>query len=258
MSALPATRQAKGFSMKSGHDVSEIKTWIEKADSVVVLTGAGVSTDSGIPDFRSAAGIYADSRNNEVFDLSAFTRDPSGFYRFAQTFYPQVYRARPNVAHTVPLTWQGEGRILTTVTQNVDDCHQRAGASPVHTLHGSVRTSQCLACRQSVLTETLLPCIARGDSPVCSCGGVFKPDIVFFGEMLPEDAWNASAQAIQHADVLVVLGTSLNVYPAASLPAYRHQTTRLVIINRDATPLDGQADAVIHDDLSAVMPSLVL
>lgn len=229
--------------------IEQLREWMKSAERIVALTGAGISTGSGIPDFRSAAGIYADEKNVNVFDLDAFRRDPSIFYTFARTFYPQVRDAQPNIAHRTLAAMQN----VTVVTQNVDDYHQRAGSSPVYTVHGNHLHSTCLGCGDQVETERLFPIIERGQIPWCECGGVYKPDITFFGEMLPEFAWNASVRAMGEADLVLVLGTSLAVYPAASLPGYRPWNARLAIVNRDPTPLDHEAQLVIHDDLCEVM-----
>lgn len=222
----------------------------------MALTGAGISTGSGIPDFRSASGIYSNRENINVFDLNAFIRDPSIFYTFARTFYPQVRDARPNAAHCALADWQRHGKDVVVVTQNVDDYHQRAGSTPVYTVHGNHIHSTCRNCGDRVVTETLYPIIEQGEIPCCPCGGVYKPDITFFGEMLPEYDWDASVDAISRCDLLLVLGTSLVVYPAAALPGYRPWNARMVIINHDPTALDQEAQLVIHDDLCGIMEAV--
>ncbi len=236
--------------------VEQLAEWVREAKSIAALTGAGISTASGIPDFRSAGGIYSDDRNVNVFDLDAFRRNPAIFYNFARNFYPQVRDARPNAAHRALAAWQASGRKITVITQNVDDYHQRAGSSPVYTLHGNHIHSSCQSCGVRIETEELFPTIESGDIPHCACGGIYKPDITFFGEMLPEYDWNASVAAICAADLVLVLGTSLVVYPAASLPACRSWNAKLVIINHDPTPLDSEAQLVIHEDLCEVMGDL--
>ena len=229
---------------------------VERARSIAVLTGAGISTASGIPDFRSAGGLYADKRNVNVFDMDAFRRDPSIFYNFAREFYPKVRDASPNAAHHKLAAWGRSGEKVSVITQNVDDYHQRAGSNPVYTVHGSFITSTCCSCGERTETEKLFPSIQQGEIPHCRCGGIFKPDITFFGEMLPEYDWNASAKAISESDLLLVIGTSLTVYPAARLPDYKHMNTPMVIINRDPTPLDDKASLVFHEDICEVMEAL--
>jgi NAD-dependent deacetylase len=236
--------------------VKQLSEWIRSAERIVAVTGAGISTGSGIPDFRSASGIYSNSQNVNVFDLNAFIRNPSIFYTFARRFYPQVHNAEPNTAHRALSDWQLQGKDVVVVTQNVDDYHQRAGSSPVYTVHGNYIHSTCRKCGDRVETETLFPRIEQEDIPCCSCGGVYKPDITFFGELLPEYDWNASVDAISRCDLLLVLGTSLLVHPAAALPGYRSLNARMVIINRDPTPLDSEAQLVIHEDLCEVMETV--
>lgn len=234
----------------------KLSAMLDCADSIAVLTGAGISTASGIPDFRSAGGLYADHRNVNVFDMGAFIKRPSIFYDFAREFYPKVRDAAPNDAHHKLAEWGSSGRAVSVITQNVDDYHQRAGSNPVHTVHGSFITSTCCACGEQRQTETLFATIQAGEIPHCHCGGVFKPDITFFGEMLPEQDWNASIAAITRADLLLVIGTSLSVFPAARLPDYRSRDAELVIINRDRTALDSKASLIFNDDICAVMQAL--
>lgn len=231
------------------NSVEQLSEWIKEAKSIVALTGAGISTGSGIPDFRSASGIYSGGGNRNVFDLRAFDRTPEFFYLFARKFYPQVRDAQPNAAHRALAALNN----CTIVTQNVDDYHQRAGSDPVYTVHGNFIHSTCQSCGGQTETEELFPIIGNGDVPHCACGGVYKPNITFFGEMLPEYDWTESVKAISEADLVLVLGTSLTVHPAASLPGYRSWNAKLVVINNDATPLDSEAQLVIHDDLCEVM-----
>ncbi len=234
-------------------NIKNLADAIRAAKSIAVLTGAGISTGSGIPDFRSASGIYSDTKNVNVFDLSAFKRDPSIYYNFAKTFYPQVRDAKPNSAHQILAKWQNEGKQICVITQNVDDYHQRAGSAPVYTVHGNYIQSTCQKCGATTETEDLFEIIERGEIPHCICGGVYKPDITFFGEMLPEYDWSMSVKKINEADLVLVIGTSLSVYPAASLPEYRAPTAKLAIINRDSTHLDNEAEFVINDEICAVL-----
>ncbi|WP_372845615.1 NAD-dependent deacetylase [Pontiella sp.] len=233
--------------------IERLSEWVRSATSIVALTGAGISTASGIPDFRSASGIYSIERNVEIFDLDVFLRDPSIFYAFARKFYPQVRDARPNAAHRALAALDH----ITVVTQNVDDYHQRAGSDPVYTVHGNHIFSTCQSCGAEIETEVLFPIIERGDIPHCVCGGVYKPNITFFGERLPETDWQAAVQAMTQADLVLVVGTSLSVFPAAYLPDYRPLNARLAIINRDPTPLDGEAQIVIRDDICDVLGRVV-
>ncbi len=212
-----------------------------------------MSTASGIPDFRSASGIYSDARNVNVFDLDEFIRNPEPFYCFAREFYPKVLAAKPNKAHLALAGWEAAGKRIEIATQNVDDFHQRAGSKAVYPVHGTFLRSTCVQCHSSCRTADFTEAILGGVIPRCSCGGVIKPDITFFGEMLPVDAWEKSACAMATADLVLVLGTSLQVYPAAALPGYRRSDAILIVVNREPTPLDERAYAAIQGDLSDVM-----
>lgn len=250
----------RGLGCISGYmtnpDIQLLGEWIASAKSIAVLSGAGISTASGIPDFRSAGGIYSNDRNVNVFDLNAFRQNPSIFYNFARVFYPKVRNARPNAAHLALANWQRRGKNVTVITQNVDDYHQRAGSNPVYCVHGNYIYSSCQSCGARTKTSELQGIIATGKIPHCVCGDVFKPDITFFGEMLPEADWDAAVHAIRTADLVLVLGTSLVVYPAAGLPTYRNANAKLIIINHDPTPLDSEAQMLIHKDLCDVLSTI--
>jgi NAD-dependent deacetylase len=222
-----------------------LKGYLEDTKKAVFLTGAGVSTESGIPDFRSAGGLYSDPSNINVFEIASFIADPSFFYRFWSRFLPIVEKAQPNPAHRAIAQLQNS-RQVTVVTQNIDDLHQRAGSRTVWSVHGTTAFCRCLKCGARKDTSELAPIIRRGEAPYHSCGGVFKPEVTFFGEGLPELDWTNSQNAIREADLLCLIGTSLSVFPAAGLPGCRRRDCRLVIINRDPTPLDSEADLVIH------------
>ena len=233
----------------ASHEAAEL---LRRVRRIAVLTGAGISTPSGIPDFRSADGLYADERNASVFDIGEFHRRPEHFYRFAREFYPMLERAQPNAAHRALAAWEQAGKEVHVATQNIDDLHRRAGSTRVHPVHGTVETSACVSCGAGRRTSELVPEVMAGRVPRCGCGGVFKPDITFFGERLPEDAWSRSVEAMHGADLVLVIGTSLAVYPAASLPDYRRPDAALIVVNRDPTPLDGAADIVLRGDVAAV------
>ncbi len=236
--------------------ISQWARWIESSERIAVLSGAGISVPSGIPDFRSDQGIYQNAENRNVFDVEAFLENPAPYYAFARWFYPKVRAAAPNAAHRALAEWERCGHDVCIATQNVDDLHQRAGSSRVYPVHGSMLTSVCRRCGNRMETVKLDAAIRQGEIPRCNCGGVLKPEITFFGEALPQDAWMESARAMQQADLVLVVGSSLTVYPAASLPEYRPPDSRLVIINRDETPLDCEADLVFHGDMIPVFDAL--
>ncbi len=225
---------------------------VRQARRIAVLSGAGISTPSGIPDFRSPTGLYSTASNANVFDIDEFRRNPAHFYEFAHKFHPLIAAAQPNVAHRVLAKWEKAGKDVQIATQNIDDLHQRAGSTHVYPVHGTMATSTCQGCYQRIESRQILPEVMEGKVPRCACGGVYKPDVTFFGELLPDRAWQNSARAMSQADLVIVIGTSLVVQPAASLPEYRPPSAKLVIVNRDETHLDGEADWVSHDPLEQV------
>lgn len=225
---------------------------VDQAGRIAVLSGAGISTASGIPDFRSPTGLYAKAENANVFELNTFQREPEHFYEFARSFYPMVRNAPPNAAHRALAAWEQAGKEIHIATQNIDDLHERAGSRQVYYVHGSILTSTCQHCFRRQDMAAIEPDILAGRVPHCACGGVMKPNITFFGEPLPDEDWARSAEAVSTADLVVVVGTSLVVHPAAGLPNYRRDVAEMVIINRDPTYLDRMADLVSHDDIVAV------
>ncbi len=231
--------------MMEKRPADEFREMIARSRRVVFLTGAGISTESGIPDFRSAGGIYSDPAKLAIFDIDSFHRDPGPFWRFSAEFLPLLERARPNTAH-LAIARLGEMKEVEVATQNIDDLHLKAGSRTVWRLHGSFETSSCLRCGRKVRTAELRSVILGGGTPKDECGGVFKPEVTFFGEMLPVRELENSLRAAAAADLFCVVGSSLAVYPAASIPHYRRPGCPLVIVNRDPTPLDAEADLVIR------------
>lgn len=228
------------------------------AQKVAVLSGAGFSRPSGIPDFRSADGVWARSDPSEVASLRAFRRDPDGFYQWLLGLLDPILAARPNPAHVAVAALEEAGRLSGVVTQNIDGLHQKAGSRRVFELHGHLRSATCVGCGRQVPGEPLLPAIRRGTAPRCSCGAAFKPDVVLFDEPLPQGIFWLSHQAIEDCDLLIVAGTSLEVAPACDLPLVAtRRRARVVIVNLEATYLDAQADAVVREDVAVALPRMV-
>jgi NAD-dependent deacetylase len=244
--------------MMASDPIATLRTWFDEGEHLVFLTGAGISTESGIPDFRSASGIYSRGVNTNVFDVGAFYQDPSLYYGFAREFCDITDRAEPNEAHqAIAALGRRPRKQVSVITQNIDDLHQRAGSDPVWCVHGNLEWSKCLRCGARLKTVELMDVIRRGEVPTHDCGGVFKPEVTFFGEMLPERDFSESQRAIAGADLLVVVGSSLTVYPAAGLPFGRSRKCRYVVINRDETDQDHSADLVIHDTAGDVLHAAV-
>jgi len=222
---------------------------IEEKNRIFVLTGAGVSTESGIPDFRGEKGLYTEYPEY-VFDIDYFRKDPSLFYEVTKKLLPKLLNANPNPAHKFVYKLEEMGKLLLVATQNIDGLHQKAGNKKVVELHGSYKISHCLKCGKELSLEDLAKALENTTVPKCECGGVIKPDVVFFGEPLPQDALIKAQEAAKKANLCIVMGSSLTVYPAAYLPLICVQErVPLVIINKGETALDSFASLKIEDRL---------
>ena len=234
--------------------VEKLRKWVVESKRIVFFGGAGVSTESGIPDFRSVDGLYNQKFEyppERIISHSFYLREPEYFFRFyREKMMPLGFE--PNITHKVLARWEDEGKLSAVVTQNIDGLHQKAGSRRVYELHGSVLRNYCTVCGKFHSAEY----VRDAESvPVCACGGIVKPDVVLYEEGLDQETVECSAAAIQEADMLIVAGTSLTVYPAAGLINY-YGGNRLVLINRDTTPYDSFADLVIHDSLGKVFSQL--
>ena len=234
--------------------IETLKAWVDGAKRIVFFGGAGVSTESGIPDFRSVDGLYHqqyDYPPEEILSHSFFERNTEYFYDFYRKKMLPL-EAQPNVVHYTLARWEKEGKLSAVVTQNIDGLHQKAGSKKVFELHGSVLRNYCQRCGKFFPAEFIrdFPGVPR-----CECGGVVKPDVVLYEEGLDGETLDGAIRAISQADVLIVGGTSLTVYPAAGLLRY-YGGGRLALINRDATPYDGAAQIVLHEPLGKVFSAL--
>ena len=230
--------------------VATLKEWIAESENIVFFGGAGVSTESGIPDFRSVDGLYNQQYKyppETIISHSFFEREPEEFYRFYR--HKLVIRnARPNAAHLRLAQLEQEGKLRAVITQNIDGLHQAAGSKRVIELHGSTRRCYCAQCRQSYPIET----IEEGTGvPRCRCGGIIRPDVVLYEEGLNESDLYAAVDYIRKADVLIIGGTSLIVYPAAGLINY-YKGKKLVLINMSPTPRDDEADLIVRAPIGQV------
>ena len=232
----------------------QLKQWVKEARRIVFFGGAGVSTESGIPDFRSPDGLYNTKYKyppETIISHGFFMKNPEEFYRFYKDkmLFPD---AKPNAAHRKLAEWEAEGKLLGVVTQNIDGLHQAAGSRKVYELHGSVLRNYCMHCGKFYDLDYVMK--AEG-VPRCECGGIVKPDVVLYGENLDGDVINGACGAISQADLLIIGGTSLAVYPAASfIDLYRG--SRMVLVNLSATPQDSRADLVIHERIGQVFSEL--
>jgi NAD-dependent deacetylase len=231
-----------------------LRTWVRESGSIVFFGGAGVSTESGIPDFRSVDGLYNQKYPyppEVMLSHSFFMAHPEEFYRFYRDKLI-VRGVQPNVTHKKLAALEKAGKLKAVVTQNIDGLHQAAGSENVLELHGSTKRYYCMSCRRAYGEEA----VAETEGvPRCACGGMIRPDVVLYEEGLDEDVLDRSVRAIRNADMLIIGGTSLVVYPAAGLVNY-YRGHRLVLINRDATPLDSSADLVLHESLGKVFEAI--
>ena len=231
-----------------------LQQWVKESNRIVFFGGAGVSTESGIPDFRSVDGLYHQKFEyppETIISHSFYVKNPEYFFRFyREKMLPLGFE--PNITHQKLAQWEQAGKLQAVVTQNIDGLHQKAGSRKVYELHGSVLRNYCTRCGKFFSAEFVKNGVGV---PHCDCGGIVKPDVVLYEEGLDQEVIAKSVHAIRNADMLIVGGTSLTVYPAAGLIQY-YRGDRLVLINRDATPYDDQADLVLHESLGEVFSQL--
>lgn len=234
----------------------ELQAIINQSKSIVFFGGAGVSTESGIPDFRSVDGLYNqkyDYPPEEILSHSFFMNNTDEFYRFYRDKM-LCLNAKPNKAHLKLAELEKSGKLTAVVTQNIDGLHQLAGSHTVFELHGSVHRNYCMKCHKEFNAEFILK---SSGIPRCMCGGIIKPDVVLYEEGLDNSTVNSALSAISNCDTLIIAGTSLTVYPAAGFVRY-FKGNNLVLINRDKTPLDSSCDLVIHDKVGEVLDKITL
>ncbi|MCF7890589.1 Sir2 family NAD-dependent protein deacetylase [Candidatus Bipolaricaulota bacterium] len=237
--------------------MNRVSNWIVKSDSSYALTGAGISTDSGIPDFRGSGGLWEDRDPMEVASRHALHDHPERFFEFWIDRFSKLEDAPPNVTHVVLAELEESGLLSGVITQNIDNLHIEAGSRRVFQLHGNFKVSRCEGCGRELPTDRVLRRFKDEGVPRCGeCGGLIRPDVVLFNEQLPE-AFTEAEEKLARSDLLLVLGTSLEVYPVASLvPHFKRTSGRVVIVNNQPTPYDDLADLVHHGDLAPAMEAL--
>ena len=230
--------------------IKQLNTWISESDNVVFFGGAGVSTESGIPDFRSVDGLYNQKwayPPETILSRSFFERNPEEYYRFHRAKLV-IDGVKPNRTHLKLAELEQAGKVKAVITQNIDGLHQAAGSKKVLELHGSILRAYCSRCRKIWPADV----INHGTGvPRCDCGGVIRPDIVLYEEPLDQDVMEEAVRYIRNADIMIIGGTSLNVYPAAGLIRY-YRGNKLVLVNRSETPYDSYANLVLHENLGEV------
>jgi NAD-dependent protein deacetylase/lipoamidase len=240
----------------------EAKEWISFARRIVGFTGAGISTESGIPDFRSPGGVWSTARMIDYGEFISSRDARIESWRQKVIAWRVMRDAQPNAGHKAFVELEQRGQLTTMITQNIDRLHQRAGHSPdrVIELHGTMTEAVCLRCDQRISMDDAVARVVAGDEePRCEgCGGMLKPATVSFGQPMPVHEMRIAEQQCRECDVLIAAGSSLVVYPAASLPACaKDEGARLIIINRTPTPLDYLADLVINDEIGKALPGLI-
>lgn len=235
-------------------NLETLKNWVDESKHIVFFGGAGVSTESGIPDFRGTDGLYRQKYEyspERIISHSFYLERPEYFFRFyREKMMPLDFE--PNVTHRKLAQWEQDGKMLAVITQNIDGLHQKAGSTTVYELHGSILRNYCDRCGKAYPAEY----VKYSDGvPQCDCGGTVKPDVVLFEEPLNDTVVEQAVCAILGADLLIVAGTSLTVYPAAGLINY-YRGNRLVLINRDETPFDHRADLVFHQGMGEIFEQL--
>lgn len=232
-----------------------LRQWILQSRNIVFFGGAGVSTESGIPDFRSAHGLYRQAGGKafeEMLSLRFFLNQPDAFWAFYRSvlLHPD---AQPNASHRALARLEAQGRLKALITQNIDGLHQQAGSRNVYELHGTVHRNLCMACRRPF---TLREVLAGEGAPRCACGGLVRPDVVLYGEPLDNAVMDAAIRAVMKCDLLIIGGTSLAVYPAAGLLNYP-TAARLALINLEETPFDRRADLLIRAGIAATLDAAI-
>ncbi len=233
----------------------ELQRIVNESERIVFFGGAGVSTESGIPDFRSVDGLYHQHYRRppeEILSHTFFIKQPDEFFRFYRDKMLPL-NARPNKAHLKLAEWEAKGRMTGIVTQNIDGLHQAAGSKKVFELHGSIWRNTCMSCGKKFGPEVIQD--STETVPRCSCGGIIKPDVVLYEEPLDDETVAQAIRAIRQADLMIIAGTSLTVYPAAGLIGY-FRGKHTVLINRDATGADEMCSMVIHDKVGEVLGQL--
>lgn len=234
--------------------IQKLKDWINESSNIVFFGGAGVSTESGIPDFRSKDGLYNmkyDYPPEEILSHFFFMNNTKEFYRFYKDKMNSL-KYEPNITHIKLAELEKQGKLKAVVTQNIDGLHQKAGSKNVYELHGSVLRNYCMSCKKFYDAEYVFN---SKDIPKCECGGIIKPDVVLYEEGLDDETVENAITAIANADMLIIGGTSLTVYPASGLINY-YRGNKLVLINRDETNFDRRANLVINDSLGKVFNNI--
>ncbi|MBD3405388.1 MAG: NAD-dependent protein deacylase [Candidatus Lokiarchaeota archaeon] len=240
--------------------IEKARKLIQKSQKISAFTGAGISVDSGIPDFRSEGGLWERYDPYEYATYDGFLSDPSKFWTMGQELAEVILKADPNPAHDALATLEKSGKIVGIITQNIDNLHQRAGNSHVIELHGNYLKAYCMKCKKEYVGETIHRRVANGDiPPYCDeCDGVLKSEAILFGEPLPENAMANAIEVCKKSDLMLVIGTSLQVYPAAYLPQLaKNNGAKVILVNLEGTNRDGVADILLRGRAAKILPEII-
>jgi len=240
-------------------EITRLKKIIKNSNKIVVFSGAGLSTESGIPTYRGAGGLWTKYDPSIYANINYFQQDPSYYWRFFQEIrYPMIKKAKPNNAHLALVQLEKQGKIYRVITQNIDGLHQLAGQSHVIELHGNTRRFFCMNCSKNYSMDDAYSLLKKLFPPRCVCGGILRPDTVFFGEPLKSSELERAVHSAKKCDLFLVVGSSLVVTPAAELPIVaKRYNAKLAIVNIDPTPLDEIADILINEKASKVLSEII-
>jgi NAD-dependent deacetylase len=248
------------FSSQTLTNIEFAADLFRQSKHAVALTGAGISTPSGIPDFRSSGtGLWSKDEPLEAASLNTFRTKPERFFSWFRPLADQVFNAQPNPAHYALANLEKAGRIKSIITQNIDILHQKAGSKIVIEMHGTLRTLTCSQCYHQVQAESYISAfVENGELPHCpNCGQILKPDVILFGEQLPQSAWFKAQKEARQCDLMLVAGSSLEVLPVAGLPMQAlDRGAHLIIINNTETYLNVRADVTIFEDVAKIIPAI--
>lgn len=239
--------------------IEKLKDIIKNSDKIVAFTGSGISAESGIPTYRGAGGLWTKYDPDKYASIGYFMKDPSYYWRFFRDErYDKVFNADPNPAHYALAKLELSGKLSAVITQNIDGLHQKSGSKRVLELHGNTTRFYCLNCRKGFTIQQARQMVEKELPPRCDCGGILRPDVVLYGEMLPQDVVEEASLETQQCDLMIIIGSSLITYPAADLPYQaKMHGAKLVIINIDPTSADGMCDLVIHHPAAEILSQAV-
>lgn len=243
------------------NNIKILADWVAQAQYVTAFTGAGISTASGIPDFRSPeSGLWERANPDKVASIYGFRHNPQAFYDWVRPLAEKTFAAKPNPAHIALYQLEKIGKMKAVITQNIDMLHSKAGNQPVYELHGHMRLATCIHCFKEFAGAALFEkFMDDGQVPRCDlCGGIIKPNVILFGEQLPYEPLQNAKKAARETDLMIIVGSSLEVAPASDIPLIaKRNGAKVAIINKEATELDSMVDLLIHGDCAEILPELL-